>query len=165
MQKSSIYDVIQSHKVNPPQGKPSTKTKRKKTYWHPRSPSCCAFAVTLSYSHHNWTRRWLFYKGSHAMLPSVLASSQKNCTQEHVYVKYSIWQMYHNVLESTLVKNISFIFGLDYVQATFLVVMTKHLTRGNLWKAWEGVCCGSQFKGTVHHGKEHGGMSTSGQIR
>lgn len=58
--------------------------------------------------------------------------------------------MYHNVLESTLVKNISLIFSLDYVQATFLVVMTKHLTRENLWKAWEGVCCGS-------HGKEHGG--------
>lgn len=56
------------------------------------------------------------------MLPSVLAPSQKNClySRTRVCVKYSILQMYHNVLESTLVKNISLIFSLDYVQATFL---------------------------------------------
>lgn len=124
MQKSSVYDVIQSHKGNPPQEKPSTRSKREKTYWHPRSPSCCAFAVTLSYSqqhkHPNLTLLWLFYKGSHAMLPSVLAPSRKNCLYSRTRVVYSILQMYYNVLESTLVKNISLIFSLDYVQATFL---------------------------------------------
>lgn len=97
------------------------------------------------------------------MLPSVLASSQKNCTQEHMCVLSTLFDKCIIMYWKALWWKTFHLFSVWTMYKLLFLWLWPNTWQGEIYGR-----LGRGFKGTVHgkeHGKEHGGMSTSGQIR